>query len=273
MGRIEDIFTKLRAEESKALMPFLCGDFPEQGTTGELIRACERGGASIVEIGFPFSDPIADGPVIAHAMHDALAHGSTPRGLFEQIAAVRDQTALGLVAMVSVSIIHGLGGPEGFARDARQAGFDGLIVPDVPLEESGPLAEAALEHGLTLSLLVAQTTPADRACDIARACTGFVYLMAQTGLTGERDRSPRIARSVATIREATDLPIACGFGISSAPQVAAVVEHADAAIVGSALIRELRSADDPIAQAQRTVETLASGLGGVPSGASDENSQ
>lgn len=260
MGRIDDIFADLRAQDQRALMPFLCGDFPRLGSTGSILSAFERGGASIVEIGFPFSDPIADGPVIAGAMHTALEQGSTPRGLFEQIASIRSSTQLGLVAMVSMSIVHRLGGPVGFSRDAAQAGFDGLIVPDVPLEELGPLSDAAREHGLTLSLLVAQTTPSDRAHAIARACSGFVYLMARTGLTGERAEAPRVERSVEIIRDATDLPIACGFGISTPGQVAAVVRHADAAIVGSALVGALAAADDPPAEAERLTATLAEGL-------------
>lgn len=260
MSRIDEIFRSLRAERRKALMPFVCGGYPSLETTGPMIEAAERAGASVVEVGVPYSDPIADGPVIASAMHEALVAGSTVDRLFEVVRGVRDRVSLGLVSMVSASIIGGLGGPETYCAKARDAGFDGLIVPDAPLEESGQLAEAAGAAGLTLSLLIAPTTPPDRAAAIAARCTGFVYLIARAGITGERDQAPEIAERVTALRGVTNLPIACGFGISTAEQVRAVVAHADAAIVGSALVRRVGSSANPVGEAEEFLTELSSGL-------------
>ncbi len=253
MGRIDDIFSSAKLENRRLLMPFVCAGSPTRGCLPELLLGLERGGASIVEVGFPFSDPIADGPVIAAAMHAALSRGSTPAETLVQVKGVRDRLSIGLVAMVSVSLVQAMGGAAGFCERAADAGFDGLIVPDCPIEEAEPLREAAGTRGLTLSLLVAPTTPPERAARIAGACTGFVYLLARAGVTGERDEAPEIEARVEAIRAAAPaIPIACGFGVSTADHVRAVTRHADAAIVGTALVRRLGEAgndDDAISSA------------------------
>lgn len=264
MGRIDDIFASARGEGRRLLMPFVCAGSPTRDCLPEVLLGLERGGASIVEVGFPFSDPIADGPVIAAAMHAALSRGSTPSEVFDQVRGVRDRLRVGLVAMVSVSLVEAMGGGATFCARAADAGFDGLIVPDCPLEESGRLREAAAARGLTLSLLVAPATPAGRAAEIARACTGFVYLLARAGVTGERAEAPEIESRVATLRAAAPTPVACGFGISTSEQVRAVTRHADAAIVGTALVRRLGEAGgqnaDIGAAAEGFCRELAGGL-------------
>jgi tryptophan synthase alpha chain len=242
MGRIDDIFQSLRSVNMKAVMPFVCGGYPKPGQLAETLKACEEGGASIIEVGIPFSDPIADGPVIASAMHEALQAGVTPKSIFAEVAAARGNLGVGLVAMVSASIVYRMGGPSGFSKAAKDAGFDGLIVPDAPLEESGELRDAARAAGLSLSLLIAPTTPRERAMEIAKASTGFIYMLARGGITGEQSELPDVSKRVAALREVTNLPIACGFGISTKEHVAAVVKHADAAIVGSALVRRMGDA-------------------------------
>jgi tryptophan synthase alpha chain len=241
MNRIDRIFSGLRERGGKALMPFVCADFPRPGTLAGVLSAVAEAGADIIEVGFPFSDPIADGPVIAAAMHQALETGSTPAGIFEQVRQTRSGTDVGLVAMVSVSIVHRFGAVR-FVTASRDAGFDGFIFPDAPLEESADLCAHAAEAGMTASLLIAPSTSRERAAKIAQASTGFVYLLARAGITGERDEAPDVARRVAQLREVTDLPIACGFGISTPQHVRAVTEHADAAIVGSALVRRMSAA-------------------------------
>lgn len=281
MNRIEAVFAQLRASQRRALMPFVCGGHPGTGATAAVLPELERAGASVIEVGIPFSDPIADGPVIAAAMHAALKSGATPESVFAEVASVRGRVNAGLVAMCSVSIVQRMGGPgsggagsrgspaRGFVRRARAAGFDGLIIPDAPLEESGELIAAARDEGLMLSLLVAPTTPADRAARIAAACSGFVYLLARAGITGETAGTPQVAARVAALRRVTALPIACGFGIATPEHVRAVVGpppdgDADAAIVGSALVRVMDAAGgsggDPVAAAGALVRGLCAGL-------------
>lgn len=275
MGRIEAIFAQLGSAGAGAesggrprrrLMPFICGGFPSPELTGPLIEAMDRAGSAVIEVGFPYSDPIADGPVIATAMRRALSAGVTPPVLFEQVAEVRPRIGAGLVAMVSVSIVQGLGGPKRFATEALAAGFDGLIVPDAPLEACRPIRRACAELGLDLALLIAPTSPPRRARRIAEASSGFIYLLARTGTTGERADLPELAQRVEQIRRWTSLPIAVGFGISTAEQVRAAVACADAAIVGSALVRAAWEArqggQDVVAAVENLSRRLCEGLDG-----------
>ncbi|MBL4592096.1 MAG: tryptophan synthase subunit alpha [Phycisphaerales bacterium] len=240
MNRIDAAFLMAKESGHGALLPFVCAGSPAIDSLPGLLVALQNAGASVVEIGFPYSDPVADGPVIAAAMHTAIEQGITPEMIFDQVASVRDQLTIGIVAMVSVSIVIATGGPEAFAKRAAEAGIDGCIFPDTPLEESQRLIKACKEYGLTTSLLVSPTTPEDRVKEIAKACSGFVYLLARSGLTGEQSDAPlEIAERIRVIRSVTSTPIACGFGISTPEHVAEVVKHADGAIVGSALVRRL----------------------------------
>ena len=239
-------------------MPFLTGGYPSLEATAGAIRAISDAGASIIEVGFPFSDPIADGPVIAASMHDALVGGVTPQAIFDTVRTLRNDVDAGLVAMVSVSIVDRLG-PAVFVRDAAAAGFDGLIVPDLDIDAADELANAARDADLALAVLIAPTTPADRLSGLIARCTGFVYLLARAGLTGERDDAPDISKRVGEIRAHTDLPIAVGFGISTAQHVRAVTTAADAAIVGSALVRRMGEAMDPVDCAGAFVRELMAG--------------
>lgn len=252
-------------------MPFLCGSSPRPGDTARLLPAMARAGASIVEVGYPFSDPIADGPVIAAAMHGALLAGATPAGVHAEIAAARAAgSEIGVVAMVSVSIVLRIGA-ELFIADAKRAGIDGFIVPDMPLQEGDELLARIRDTGLSASLLVAPATDAARAARIARACSGFVYVLARAGITGDSSGAgvsmDSLAARVQQLRSATDLPLAVGFGISSAEHVRQIVHGAgaDAAIVGSALVRRLteaaRNGGDAVAEGERFVRDLAGGLG------------
>ncbi|CAG0983944.1 tryptophan synthase alpha chain [Phycisphaerales bacterium] len=267
MPRIDDIFAALKKDNRKALMPFICAGHPRPGDTALLLQALERAGASVIEVGFPFSDPIADGEVVAQAMHKALEKGITPAKVFDEVRSIREWLNVGLVAMVSMSIVHRCGGPTGFVREAKAAGFDGLIVPDLPFEEAGEMMQEAAHAGLSMSLLISPSTPVKRAEQIAAACTGFVYLLARTGITGERESPPDVAARVQRLRQMTPLPIAVGFGISTSDHVRAVVRHADAAIVGSALVNRLSHAlaagKDAISEAEGFVADLARGLTGL----------
>ncbi|MCA9272462.1 MAG: tryptophan synthase subunit alpha [Phycisphaerales bacterium] len=264
-NRIESIFAELRANGKRALMPFVVGGHPDANGLAALLETIDAAGASVIEVGFPFSDPVADGPVIAEAMHKALQLGVTPRSVLEQVKASRGKVRAGLVAMISASLVHRMGGPVEFAQRAADAGIDGCIFPDVTLEEAGPYVEACRSAGLCVSLLVAPTTPMDRARRIVQHCSGFVYVIARAGITGESGGLPEIKSRIAELRSITDLPLAVGFGISTPEQVRMVTQHADAAIVGSALVRRIAAAAESgqsaIDAAREMVFTLAQGIG------------
>lgn len=267
MNRIDQIFSERRAAGRGTLMPFLTAGYPSLEATAAILPALERGGASICEIGFPFSDPIADGPVIQGSMTEALSHGVEPGDVFELVRSIRPSLGLGLVAMVSYTIVYRMG-VERFVSRAAEAGFDGFIFPDLPLEESEAVAAPVREAGMSCSLLIAPTTPIERAEAIAQASSGFVYVLARAGITGARTELPDdVTERVRRLKAVTELPIAVGFGISSPEHVAAVTEVADAAIVGSALVRELgehpsASPDELAGHAERFASELASGLRG-----------
>ena len=240
MNRIDRVFQDLRAAGEKGLMPYVTAGDPDLETTGSLLEAAAPAGACVCELGIAFSDPIADGPVIAASMSHALDRGVRPAQVLDMVAQRRDRFAdLGLVAMVSYTLVHRLGAAS-FVRDAAGAGIDGFIFPDLPLEQSAPLRDLIAAQGLIFSMLIAPTTPLDRAEKIARASSGFVYLLARAGITGERKEiSSDLPTRIDRLRAVTDLPIGVGFGISDADQVRQVVRHADAAIVGSAVMRRV----------------------------------
>lgn len=265
MNRIEQVFRDLRRAGSKGLMPFVTAGYPTLDATAAILPALERAGASICELGIPFSDPVADGPIIQTSMTEALAGGVHPAAIFDMVAALRARLSMGLVAMVSYSIMFRIG-VERFVQRAAQAGIDGFIFPDLPLEEAAAVAGPVRDAGLVSSLLISPTTPEDRARRIAQASTGFVYVLARTGITGERADLPEgLDDRLTKLRAATDLPIAVGFGISTPAQVRNVTRIADAAIVGSALVRRIGrykgAAPESIAEeAGQFVAELVTGL-------------
>jgi tryptophan synthase alpha chain len=267
VSRLPTIFASIRAAERKALMPFICGGHPRPGDTARLLPAMQRAGASVVEVGYPFSDPVADGPVIAAAMHEALKAGATVRSVNAEILAARDAGCnVGVVSMVSISIVHRVGAKT-FVNEAKAAGVDGFIFPDVPLEESAEPLALVREAGLCAAMLIAPATDAARAGALARASSGFVYVLARAGITGEGGglATDALAKRIAALKRETDLPIAVGFGVSNTEQVRQVVQAgADAAIVGSALVRRISEAaaagTDAIAAGEAFVAELARGL-------------
>jgi tryptophan synthase alpha chain len=262
-SRIDDIFARQRAAGRTGLIPFVTGGYPTLAATAAVLPALEDvlgpdGG--IVEIGIPFSDPIADGPVIAASMHEALEAGVTPPDVFETVGRLRPVSGLGLVAMVSASIVHRMG-PQRFMADAADAGFDGVIVPDLGGDGGDEvLGEVAASRGLGFSLLVAPTTPPHRLERIVSRCRGFVYVLARVGITGEQQSPPNIADRVEAVRALTDLPVAVGFGISRPQHVAAVTAVADAAVVGSAVVRRMSGPGDPARAAAEYAGTLVAAL-------------
>jgi tryptophan synthase alpha chain len=251
MNRIDACFDRLRREGRRALMPFLTAGDPDLPTTAALVREAVHRGAHLIEIGIPYSDPIADGPVVSASYTRALNEGIRLAEIFAMIRDLRHPPSADepigetpLVTMVSYAIVH-RHGPEVYVREAAEAGADGLIVPDLPVEEAADLRRIAEGAGLKLVQLVAPTTPRERAVRIARGTTGFLYYMSVAGITGERrELPPELVENVAWLRTQTDLPICVGFGISRPEQVAQLAAVADGIIVGSAIVRRLAEAGD-----------------------------
>ena len=261
VNRIDTIFANLRAGNRKALMPFVVAGFPSPHMLAATLQSLQKAGSSIVEIGIPFSDPIADGPVIAQAMNQALQQGSTPGAILQEVAAIRDTLSIGIVAMVSVSIVQRLGN-EKFVHQLADAGFDGIIIPDLDLDCAAPLFAAAQVRGMSMSMLISPLTPPERMKKIVALCRGFVYLLSRAGITGEQTGAPEVAEFVKRVRALTNLPLAVGFGISTPEHVRAVVRHADAAIVGSALVKLMAgdNANEAVVRAEKLTQQLAAAL-------------
>jgi tryptophan synthase alpha chain len=218
-----------------ALMPYLMGGHPTIDGSIEAGLAAAEAGADLIELGIPFSDPLADGPVIHAAGTEALAAGATPHGVLRACERVAERVPV--VLMVYVNVILAAG-PEAFALRAAAAGAAGVIVPDLPHDEAGEVRAACDAEGLALVPLVAPTTTPERMAEIGAAARGFVYTVALAGTTGERDvLSPDLRDTVARVRSAADVPVAVGFGISTAEQASAVADLADGVIVGSRVVR------------------------------------
>jgi tryptophan synthase alpha chain len=239
--RVHGAFAKARAEGRCALLPFITAGFPDLATTERLLRELPAAGADIIELGIPFSDPIADGPVIAESMHRALLAGVTPDAVFSAVARVAP--TIPVLAMVSISIVEKMGAAE-FIRRGVECGLAGFIVADADPATAVTLSELARNQGAGFCALVSPSTSAARLRELIGISTGFVYLLARAGVTGERDDAPEIAARVQQIRAMTNAPIAAGFGIATAAHVAAVGAHADGAIVGSAIVRRMTIAHD-----------------------------
>jgi tryptophan synthase alpha chain len=232
-------FAQLRDKRQIAFMPFVPAGYPDLQTTAAVLASLERGGANIIEVGIPFSDPIADGPTIQAAFTAALAKKLKLADVFATIRAARPGVSIPLVAMVSYSIVYRYG-VERFAATAKEAGFDGLILPDLPPPEAEAICTKVQAAGLDTILLVAPTTTAERRREIGRLSSGFIYYLSVTGITGERDRLPAdLAENVSNLKSLTDRPVCVGFGVSTAQHVKQLAQVADGAIVGSAIVKRM----------------------------------
>jgi tryptophan synthase alpha chain len=241
-SRIAAAFAKARTERRAALIPYITAGDPSLAAMPALVRGLGRGGADIVELGVPFSDPIADGPVIQRAAERALRSGVTLHAVLGLAADLRRDGAPPLVLFTYYNPIHRMG-PVPFARGAAEAGVDGVLVTDLPHEEADDLRSALAEGGIDLIGLLAPTSSPERVARIVRDGQGFLYVISRTGVTGAREDLPLdLADLVRTVRSESRLPIAVGFGISSAEQVRAVADYADGVVVGSALVRLIEEA-------------------------------
>ena len=246
----------MRADGRAALIPYLTAGFPTAGASLDALRLAEAAGADLVEVGVPFSDPLADGPTIQRSTHAALDQGMTVGGVLEQIRAARLGIPVVVMTYVNPVLAYGL---DRFLADAHAAGASGLLLTDFPAGADPALERAVQASPLALIRLIAPTTTPQRLAAVVRGAGGFVYLISRLGVTGTRDAVPaHLAAQVARVRAATPLPVAVGFGISNAAQARATARIADGVVVGSALVERLGT--EGLVGAERLLRELASAV-------------
>jgi len=265
MNPIDALFTRLRAAKRPAFMPFLTAGDPDLAFTAEALPSLAAAGADLVEVGFPFSDPIADGPVIQASYTRALSAGFKLGELFKTVKTVTSTSGwtTPLVAMASYSLIWKKG-IVAFIETAQQSGFNGAVVPDLPAEEADEIATRCRDRDFKLILLVSPTTAPARAEKIVKACSGFVYVVSVVGITGTQTSvAGQVEALLARLRKITDLPLCVGFGVSKPEHVKALKDIADGVIVGSALVKKLDRATADRARAMKDVSELVRQLRGA----------
>ena len=239
MSRIDEKFSELREKGQKAFIPYVTAGDPSLDATLEIVRAMEAAGADIIELGVPFSDPIADGPVIQRATDRALKGDVSLPKILDLVRRIRTESDIPLVAMSYYNPLLNFG-LDALAASALDAGLDGILASDLTVEESGAFVDAMRGVGLSTVFLVAPTSSVERIKRIAKTSTGFLYAVSRTGVTGQQNELPdELVGFIRLLREHTTNPIAVGFGISSPEHVAAVWSEADGAAVGSALVQEI----------------------------------
>ncbi|AGF56816.1 tryptophan synthase subunit alpha [Clostridium saccharoperbutylacetonicum] len=246
MNRIDISFNELKKNNKKALIPFVtCGADLTIEETAELIIELDREGSTLVEIGVPFSDPLADGPVIQNAYTKALNNGTKLRDVFNCVKLVREKSQIPVVLMVYFNVVY-FNGIENFIKEAAMSGADGLIVPDVPLEERGELNKICEINGIYLIPLVARTSR-DRIAVITKDAKGFVYCVSTNGTTGERTTLDSGTQEyLAEVRKIVNIPMCIGFGISSREVVKEIKDYCDGVIVGSAIVKRMAEGKQPV---------------------------
>lgn len=238
-SRLDRTFSELRSRHGKALIAYIMAGDPTLQDTERLVLELEQAGADVIELGVPFSDPIADGPVIQQAAERALRGGASLRKILPMVKTLRSRTQIPLVLMAYYNTIHAFG-PERFCREAVGAGIDGLIVPDMPPDEAGPLEEPAAASGLQLIFLLAPTSTRERRSYVVRRSHGFVYYVSLTGITGAKlSNLADVGANVAKIRKISSIPVAVGFGVATPEDAAKVAAIADGVIVGSAIVKQI----------------------------------
>ena len=258
MGRVSQAFA-----HGKAFIPFItCGD-PDLASTAACVRAMAQAGADLIELGIPFSDPTAEGPVIQEANERALAAGTTTDKVFDLVRDLRRNVDVPMVFMTYANVVFSYGA-ERFIAGCEDIGIDGLILPDVPFEEKADFAPLCRQHGLDLVSMIAPTSE-NRIASIAREATGFIYVVSSLGVTGVRSEiTTDIGALVRVIRENTDVPAAVGFGISTPEQAAAMAAASDGAIVGSAIVKLVaqhgRNAAGPVGAYVRSMAQAVHGV-------------
>jgi tryptophan synthase alpha chain len=256
--RLADTFAQLRADKRPGLVTYTTAGDPDLPRSAEILKALDRAGADVLEVGVPFSDPLADGPVIQRSSERALKSGVTLKNVLAIAKQIRAQSELPLLLFTYMNPIHRYGS-DALARDAKEVGIDGVLVTDLPPEEAGGWLSAARASDLDTVFLVAPTSPEARIRKIAEASRGFVYAVSRTGITGEKQSISDEARPlVENVRAVTRVPVALGFGISTPEQVKAAAAVADGIVVGSALVRFLE--EQPSGDVTERVRWLKSAL-------------
>lgn len=241
MDRIAQTFLRARDENRAAFVAYLCAGDPDFDASLEACRALLRGGVDVLELGVPFSDPLADGLTNQLAAQRALASGMTSDRVFELVSTLRAEFPETPIVFYTYYNLVFTNGVDAYVQRAKAAGLDGLLTLDLPPEEADELATACATHGLKTVFIVAPTTPAERLPVIGKATTGFVYYVSREGVTGERDSvAANVPDAVAAIKQHTELPVVVGFGISRREHVATVARVADGVVVGSALVNVIR---------------------------------
>jgi tryptophan synthase alpha chain len=258
VSRLEATFARCRAERRGALVTYVMGGDPDLKGSMAQALACVDGGADLLEIGVPFSDPIADGPTIQQAAGRSLRHGTTPRDCLAVVRAVRERSQLPIALMGYLNPILAAGF-EGFAAEAAAAGVDAFIIPDLLPEEAGELGAVARRHGLALVFLLAPTSTDARVEAACRAASGFLYFVSVTGVTGARAELPAdLTAKVAAVRARSPVPVVIGFGVSTPAQAAALASLADGVVVGSAIVSRGAAPGSRAARAKRVRAFVAS---------------
>ena len=258
MSKVDQLFAELSQQSQTAFMPFVTAGDPDLEFTEQLLTALNNAGCHLIELGFPYSDPIADGPVIQESYTRALQNGIAVDQIFEMTSRVRPNLNSPLVAMVSYALIFRYG-LEAFVDTALAAGISGAIVPDLPVDESGTFAKLCTEKDFSLVQLITPTTSDERATEIANTSSGFIYYVSVAGITGERTSlPPELTERLNWLKSQTKTPICVGFGISQSDQARMLKDHADGIIVGSAIIKRIASlATGPKESAVREIASYA----------------
>lgn len=240
MSRLQSVFARAQSENRAAFVAYVCAGDPDFETSVEVCRALLANGVDILELGVPFSDPLADGLTNQLAAQRALEGGMTAARVFELVRRVREFSAAPIVFYTYYNLVFA-NGVDAYVRAAKSAGVDGILTLDLPPEEAGEVTAAAAAHGVDTVFIIAPTTPDERVARIAAATTGFLYYVSREGVTGVREQvAGNIPEALARIRARTKLPVVVGFGISTRGQVAQVAAHADGVVVGSALVNCIR---------------------------------
>ena len=260
MNRIDRKFKELKREGKKAFIAYITAGDPDLQATAKIALALENSGVDMIELGIPFSDPVADGPTIQAASQRALAGGANLKKIFAMTRGLRSKTNIPLLFMTYYNPVFKFV-PDKFFKACRETGVDGVIIPDLPVEEAGEAIGLGKRYGVATVFLIAPTSPGSRIKKIAAKAKGFIYYVSLTGVTGARRRlPPEVLANVRAIKAVTDKPVAVGFGISDAKQARSIAKCADGVIVGSALVKIIGEKKNIVPRISRLAGTLAEAI-------------